>query len=205
MPLAHSEEGLVLPSQLNKQGKFVVPGEKIGVIEEFLPGPGIYVDGGDLRAANVGFLLLNLAERKMSVFRPTRLKGAACTPRPGSIVIGETVSTQLTYCLIRIWMVGPRHLPGFFTGLLHISNVGLRVKNMFNVARPGDVVRARVISTKNRIRHLSIANKKLGVIYAFCSQCGELLRARPDKKLVCDACGSIELRKLASDYGRALL
>jgi len=194
-----------LPSQLNKQGKFVVPGEKIGVIEEFLPGPGIYVDGGDLRAANVGFLLLNLAERKMSVFRPTRLKGAACTPRPGSIVIGETVSTQLTYCLIRIWMVGPRHLPGFFTGLLHISNVGLRVKNMFNVARPGDVVRARVISTKNRIRHLSIANKKLGVIYAFCSQCGELLRARPDKKLVCDACGSIELRKLASDYGRALL
>jgi len=184
---------------------FVVPGDRIGVVEEFLPGPGTYVDDGDVRAANVGFLLLNLAERRVSVFRPVRLKGAACVPRPGAIVIGEAYNTQQTYCLVRIWMVGPRHLPGFFTGLLHISNVGLRVKNMFNVARPGDIIRARVISVKNRIRHLSVANKKLGVIYAFCSNCGELLKARPDKKLVCEACGSIELRKLASDYGRVVL
>ena len=194
-----------MPSPLDRQGTFVVPGDRIGVLEEFLPGPGTYVDGGDLRAANVGFLLLNLTDRRMSVFKPARLKGAACVPRPGAVVIGEAMSTQRTYCLIRIWMVGSRHLPGFFTGLLHISNVGLRVKDMFNVARPGDIVRARVISAKNRIRHLSTANKRLGVIYAFCSNCGELLKARPDKKLFCEACGSVELRKLASDYGKALL
>ncbi len=194
-----------MPSTTERQGKFVVPGEKVGVIEEFIPGPGTYVDDGDIRASNVGFLLLNLTEHKISVFRPTRLKGAACWPRPGTIVVGETAETHNTYSLIRIWMVGPKHLSGFFTGLLHISNVGLRVRDMFNVCRPGDIVRARVINTRNRICHLTLANRKLGVIYAFCSNCGELLKARPDKKLICEACGSLELRKLASDYGEAVL
>ena len=194
-----------MPSTTERQGKFVVPGEKVGVIEEFIPGPGTYVDNGDIRASSVGFLLLNLTEHKISVFRPTRLKGAACWPKPGTIVVGETAETHNTYSLIRIWMVGPKHLSGFFTGLLHISNVGLRVRDMFNVCRPGDIVRARVINTRNRICHLTLANRKLGVIYAFCSNCGELLKARPDKKLICEACGSLELRKLASDYGEAVL
>jgi len=141
----------------------------------------------------------------VSVFRPIKLKGAACVPRTGHIVIGEVSETQQTYSLVRIWMVGPKHLSGFFTGLLHISNVGLRVRNMFNVARPGDILRARVLSVKNRICHLSLADRRLGVIYAFCSNCGELLTAREDKKLICKACDSLELRKLASDYGEALL
>ncbi len=192
-------------SALDRQGMFVVPGDKVGVIEEFLSGPGTYVEDGEIRAANVGFLLLNLSARKVSVFRPTRLKGAACVPRPGSVVIGEVSETHQTYLLMRIWMVGPKHLSGFFTGLLHISNVGLRVRNMFNVARPGDIVRARVVSVKNRICHLSLADRRLGAIYAFCSNCGELLKARKDKKLICEACGSLELRKLASDYGETAL
>lgn len=194
-----------MKAALERQGMFVIPGDRIGVIEEFLPGPGTYVQDGEIRAANVGFLLLNMNARKVSVFRPTRLKGAACVPKPGSVVVCEVYDTQQTYLLARIWMVGHKHLSGFFTGLLHISNVGLRVRNMFNVARPGDIMRARVLSVKNRICHLSLADRRLGVIYAFCSNCGELLKARKDKKLVCEACGSIELRKLASDYGEALL
>lgn len=194
-----------MPSAVERQGKFVIPGEKLGVIEEFSPGPGTYVDDGDIRAAKVGFLLLNISEHKVSVFKPSRLKGASCVPRPGALVIGEVSETQQTYSTVRIWMVGPRHLPGFFSGLLHISNVGLRVRNMFNVCRPGDILRARVISVRNRIRHLSLADRKLGVIYAFCSNCGDLLKASKNKKLICESCGSIELRKLASDYGEAML
>ena len=197
--------GKAMPSALERQGMFVVPGDRIGVIEEFLPGPGTYVRDGEIRAANVGFLLLNMNARRVSVFRPTKLKGAACVPRPGHVVVGEVSETQQTYSLARIWMVSSRHLSGFFTGLLHISNVGLRVRNMFNVARPGDILRARVLSVKNRVCHLSLADRRLGVIYAFCSNCGELLKARRDKKLICEACGSLELRKLASDYGEAPL
>jgi len=194
-----------LSSAVRRQGMFVVPGDKVGVIEEFIPGPGTYVEDGDIRAANVGFLLLNLPEHKVSVFRPMRLRGAACWPRPGAVVIGEVFETHSTYALVRIWMVGPKHLPGFFTGLIHKSNVGIRVRDMYNACRPGDIVRAKVINTKNRICHLTLVNKRLGVVYAFCSSCGDILKARPDKKLICEACGSVELRKIASDYGEAIL
>jgi len=83
--------------------------------------------------------------------------------------------------------------------------VGLKVKSMFNVCRPGDIVRAKVISVKNRIRHLSLAGRRFGVIYAFCTACGSLLKAREDKKLICENCGSLERRKLASDYGAVAL
>ena len=194
-----------MPSALNRQGIFVAPGDKLGVIEEFLPGQGTYVDGGDIRASRAGFLLLDLSERKVTVFRPTEPRGASCVPRPGSVVIGEVSETHQTYSLVRIWMVGRKHLTSFFTGLLHISNVGLRVRSMFNVCRPGDILRARVISVKNRVRHLSLAGRRLGVIYAFCTNCGGLLKAREDKKLICETCGSLELRKLASDYGMVVL
>jgi len=194
-----------MPSALDRQGMFVAPGDKLGVIEEFLPGQGTYVDSGEIRASRAGFLLLNLNDRKVTVFRPVEPKGANSIPKPGSIVVGEVSNTHQTYSLVRIWMVGHRHLANFFTGLLHISNVGLRVKNMFNVCRPGDILRAKVISVKNRIRHLSLAGKKLGVIYAFCTNCGSMLKAREDKKLICENCGSIERRKLASDYGAVVL
>ena len=194
-----------MPSPLDRQGTFVTPGERLSVIEEFFPGQGTYVDGGDIRASRAGFLLLNLSDRKITVFRPLEPRGASSVPRPGSTVIGEVSNTHQNYSLIRIWMVGQRHLSSFFTGLLHISNVGLSVKSMFNVCRPGDIVRARVISVKNRIRHLSLAGRRFGVIYAFCTACGSLLKAREDKKLICENCGSLERRKLASDYGAVAL
>ena len=194
-----------MSSALDRQGKFVAPGDKVGIIEEFFPGQGTYVDDGDIRASRAGFLLLDLNEHRITVFRPTELRGAACVPKPGSVVVGEVSETRHTYSLVRIWMVGHRHLTSFFTGLLHISNVGLSVKSMFNVCRPGDILRARVVSVRNRVRHLSLAGRRFGVIYAFCVGCGSLLRAREDKKLVCDTCGSLELRKLASDYGAVML
>jgi exosome complex component CSL4 len=72
---------------------------------------------------------------------------------------------------------------------------------MNEVCKPGDIIRAKVISEKNRIFHLSTNDKNLGVVDAFCSRCGNLLE--PERfELRCPKCGSIEKRKRAPDYGK---
>jgi len=50
-----------------KNGKLVIPGETVSVIEEFMPGPGTYVDGGRVKAECIGRLRLVLKERRISV------------------------------------------------------------------------------------------------------------------------------------------
>lgn len=75
------------------------------------------------------------------------------------------------------------------------------VDSMFDVCKAGDVLRATVISDKNRTFHLSTKEKDLGVVYAFCSQCGYMLEPRR-QGMHCSRCGRIERRKTAFDYGK---
>jgi len=96
--------------------------------------------------------------------------------------------------------VGKRSLSGFFSGVLHISDVSPSyVETMFDVCKTGDIMRAKVISDKNRTFYLSTAEKNLGVIYAFCSQCGHVLLLR-GQRLRCPRCGNAEKRKVTPDY-----
>jgi exosome complex component CSL4 len=95
-----------------------------------------------------------------------------------------------------------KKLSGVFSGILHISDVEDRyVDSMNEVCKPGDIIRAKVISEKNQIYHLTTVDKDLGVLYAFCSLCGNLLEQRK-YEMRCPKCGNIEKRKTALDYGK---
>jgi exosome complex component CSL4 len=72
---------------------------------------------------------------------------------------------------------------------------------MYEVCKAGDVVRAKVISDKNRVFHLTINDKDLGVMQAFCSRCGHSL-AQKRFIMRCSECGNSERRKSAADYGK---
>jgi exosome complex component CSL4 len=105
----------------------------------------------------------------------------------------------------RIFEIGEEAINGVFTGVLHVSDVALKyVDSMFDVCKAGDIIRAKVVSEKNRTYHLSTKEKNLGVVYAFCSNCGTLLEPRR-QAMHCPQCGRIEKRKTASDYGKDLL
>ena len=56
---AHSER---------RSGKFVIPGEKLGVIEEFMPGPGTYVHNGTIYSKITGRTLVDVLNKKISVY-----------------------------------------------------------------------------------------------------------------------------------------
>jgi len=182
-----------------KSGHLVVPGERLGVIEEFVPDAGTYTMDGVIYAKIVGRSLVDLQNRRVSVYP---VVDGAAVPKVGTTVIGQIGNAQSDNVLVRIFKVGAKEISGDFGGILHISDVSDRYVNSMNeVCKPGDITRAKVISEKNRIYHLSTNDKNLGVLYAFCSRCGNLMEQQRFE-LHCPKCGNIEKRKTASDYGK---
>jgi exosome complex component CSL4 len=186
---------------VQKTGELVLPGERLGVIEEFVPDAGTFVQDGVIYSKLVGRALLDSATRRVSVHPVGR---GALIPEVGSTVLGQVSSVQPENASVRIFQVGNRALSGIFMGVLHISDVHLRyVDSMFEVCKAGDVIRSKVISEKNQVYHLFTKDKDLGVVYAFCSDCGAVLESKR-QNMHCPKCGRIERRKTAFDYGKGL-
>jgi exosome complex component CSL4 len=174
-----------------------LPGERIGVIEEFVPDTGTFVKEGAIYSSVVGRTLLDFMNRRVSVYS---LVQRAKAPEVGNVVLGQVSRVRKRNAYVRIHTINEDQLAGFFTGLLYISDVRPRyVDSMFDVCKPGDTIRAKVVSKKNGIYHLSTKGENLGVVYAFCSACGHTLDLKR-KQMHCPRCGRIERRKTASDY-----
>jgi exosome complex component CSL4 len=183
----------------HKSGNLVLPGERLGVIEEFIPDSGTYVKDGVIYSKIVGHALMDLLSKRVSVYP---LINGSPVPKVSSIVIGQVGNAQSDNVLVRIFKIGPKKLSGVFSGILHISDVQERyVKSMNDVCKPGDIIRTKVISNKNQVSHLSTNDKGLGVVYAFCSRCSNLLEPKRHEML-CPKCGNVEKRKIALDYGK---
>ncbi|MGQ9623782.1 MAG: exosome complex RNA-binding protein Csl4 [Candidatus Bathycorpusculaceae bacterium] len=186
----------------HKSGHLVLPGERLGVIEEFIPDSGTYVKDGIIYSRFIGRALVDLLNKRVSVYP---LIHDVKVPKVGNVVIGQVSNVQSENASLRIFQIGKKQLSGFFSGVLHISDVQLRyIESMYNVCKPSDIMRAKVISEKNMTYHLSTKDKDLGVIFAFCSQCGYLLQPRKPG-MRCPRCGKIEKRKTASDYGMGMM
>ena len=180
-------------------GNLVIPGERLGVIEEFIPDSGTYVKDGIIYSKIVGRALMDLLNKRVSVYP---LVHGATIPKVSTTVMGQVGNAQSDNVLVRIFRVGPKKISGVFTGILHISDVQDRyVDSMNEVCRPGDIIRAKVISEKNQVYHLTTVDKDLGVVYGFCSLCGNLLEPQRHE-MRCIKCGNVEMRKTALDYGK---
>jgi len=189
-----------LKSPEQKSGHLVLPGERLGVIEEFIPDSGTYVKDGVIYSKLVGRALMDLLSKRVSVYP---LISGATVPKVTSTVIGQVGNAQSDNVLVRIFKIDSKRLSGVFTGILHISDVQERyVDSMNDVCKPGDIIRAKVISDKNQIYHLSTNDKGLGAVYAFCSHCSNLLEPKR-QEMQCPKCGNVERRKIALDYGKA--
>jgi exosome complex component CSL4 len=182
-----------------KSGLFVVPGDRLGVIEEFTSGPGTYVDGGTIYSKIIGRTLLDILNKQVSVYPVVHI---ATFPQVGNIVTGTVSDVKSKNAVMSISQIGDKTISGSFRGLLHISGVSHGyVDNMFNVCKSGDIMTAKVISTANRSCFLSTVDNDLGVIYALCSRCGHVLQPG-NRGLSCSNCGNFERRKLSPDYGK---
>jgi exosome complex component CSL4 len=181
-----------------KNGHIVLPGERLGVIEEFIPDSGTYVKDSVIYSKIVGHALMDLLNKRVSVYP---LVNGATTPKVGTTVLGQIGNAQSDNALVKIFKVGNKKISGVFGGILHISDVSDRYINSMNeVCKSGDIIRAKVISGKNQVYHLATQDKNLGVLYAFCSRCSNIVNF-DHYELRCPKCGNIEKRKTAIDYG----
>ncbi len=181
-----------------KSGHLVLPGERLGVIEEFIPDSGTYVKDGVIYSKIVGRALMDLLNKRVSVYP---VINGAVTPKAGTTIIGQVGNAQSDNVLVKIFRVGDKKISGTFGGILHISDVSDRYINSMNeVCKPGDIIRAKVISEKNQIYHLATQDKNLGVLYGFCGRCSNLMN-QDRYEMRCPKCGNIEKRKTAIDYG----
>ena len=190
---------MTLKSPEQKSGNLVSPGERLGVIEEFIPDSGTYVKDGVIFSKIVGRSLLDLQNRRVSVYPVAE---GVVVPKLGTVVIGQIGNAQSDNVLVKIFRIGKKKLSGNFGGILHVSDVSDRyVDSMSDVVKPGDIVKAKVISEKNQVFHLSTNDNGLGIVYAFCSRCSTLLEQQ-NYDLKCPKCGNVERRKMSPNYGK---
>lgn len=185
--------------KISEEGaKFVFPGERLGVIEEFLPGRGTYVEEGNIYSSTLGYLLLDKLRKEAHVQSKVRTPR---TPKQGDVVIGQVTSVQDKTMSIKMFQINDKAVHNEFVGVMHISNVSRSyVKSLSSVFKFGDIVRARVISTLNKEYHLTTQGNDLGVLLSACSHCGSQLVLR-NRRLRCPSCQKSETSVIASDYG----
>ncbi len=175
-----------------------MPGEPLCVEEEFMPGPGTYLDDkGVVRAAIIGEPVFDMASRRVSVKSLVR---KSALPKQGDAVVGIVAAVKEDVAIVKVIgfdIYAPFKNP--ITGLLHISQISdQRLETIYDAVKLGDLIRARVVNSYVPLL-LSTKEPRMGVILAHCSRCGAVL-AKRDGTLICSACGNVETRKISIDY-----
>lgn len=179
-----------------RTGNAVLPGDRLGVIEEFVPGNGTYQEDGVIYAAAAGTILIDMKKKKIAVSPYVK----PILPKRGDIVLGSIDSVEGKKAYVTIGMIGEKTLPYPFSGVIFIRQAtGRFLDTIYEAFAPGDIVKAVIIDDEDNMYRLSTADEDLGVIRAFCSKCGGNV-VREKRRLRCVSCGSIEQRKVARDY-----
>lgn len=181
----------------NLKDKIVVPGDRIGVIEEYIPHDGTYEYNNEILSSLVGFLERDVEKHTVSIKTIKRIT----LPKPGDVVYAVVVSTSERSASVMIISINEKLLNNYLSGLIQIRSSSMsKVKSIREAIRPGDIVKCEVISYNNGVYHLRMHRPEFGVVYALCTKCGGVL-AKSGRELKCQICGNIENRKIANNYG----
>ncbi len=174
--------------------RVTVPGESLGVVEEYIPGDGVLESGGIITSKYHGILKENNNRISVEPF-----KKHIFPPRVGEIALGEIRGADRNSFLVHlVAIVRPRR------GLLAPPVVATMSKRPANLGvRPSDVVLVKVESIKGGQVTVTLAGShELGVIRSFCPHCGTPLVKGVGFTLICPSCGKIFLeKKISSKYG----
>lgn len=183
-----------------KTGDLVLPGQKIGVIEMYLSGPGTYTENGIIFASITGHVQIDQREKRVAV--APREKNKPSLPKNGDLVVGRINMVRKQMAIADITNIRGFNPTTDFEGMLHISKVSKTyLDSLSDAFKTDDLIRAEIINDTVIPYHISTADSHLGVILANCSECGTVLQLE-GKRLQCPVCRNIERRKIASDYGR---
>ncbi len=184
-------------NQTKSKTKVVLPGDKLAISEEFLPGKHTYENSGLIRSLVAGAVNKDSKSMEISVMPAA----PARTIRVGDWVTGQVEVASGKSAGLKIYYANGERMDKDFAGSLLFGMGGPRGARRMTPVKLGDIVRCRVFSLVNGIIHLSVDEREMGVVHALCGNCGRpLLRGGPNR-VKCDECGNVEDRKLADDFG----
>ena len=176
------------------EGKKVIPGDKIGVIEEFEGKGDVIINHGVIRSTKVGELSYDMKKR-VALVKGIEIKSPI--PKEGDIVIGVVEAAQSNFITIRVNSINNKRVYSNFTSVIFLPSSPIKTKLPCKI---GDVVKAKVKCVKNGAIFLSLAEPDLGVIKTSCSLCGgEVVRVKTNI-VKCVSCGYEDYRKLSTSF-----
>lgn len=179
-----------------KTGHLVVPGDRLATIEEFVAGSGSASLGDVVVSTLVGDIEPDMVNRVMNV---KAVKNAEKNlPKVGDLIIGHVDSSQPSMAQITILAVNDEANDKQLSGMLSMRED--RRRRSSSPIKAGDIIRAKVISTKNSIYHLSLDDPSAGVIETVCSNCGGNVIALGRDRVKCKECGFVDERILSPDF-----
>ncbi|WVZ73153.1 hypothetical protein U9M48_021497 [Paspalum notatum var. saurae] len=185
-------------------GGVVTPGELLGNSLTLTAGRGAYADGRSVRASVTGRRRIVPPAPGSSDQRSTvevvGHKAHGAVPQPGSVVIARVTKVMARMASADIMCVDSKAIKEKFTGMIRQQDVRateIDKVDMYQSYRPGDIVRAVVLSLGDaRAYYLSTAKNELGVVSAQ-SIAGGTLVPISWTEMQCDLTGQIEQRKVA--------
>ena len=181
-----------------EEGQFVMPGDKL-CSGKYICGEGTY----NLNSDNVFASLagsVHIERNKESTVVSVISERTVTLPQLHSIVLVQVVNVNLRICKVIILRVDSVSVQSRLPGILRKEDIRATEKDsveLFNCFRPGDILRARVISLGDGNAYsLSTAENELGVLFAL-SEEGYPMVPASWCEMQCTVTGRREKRKVA--------
>ena len=181
---------------MNKE--IVVPGEKLAVIEEYLPRENVYINIDHILSKIVGVLYRNNDRKEISVYRLKELS----LPKVGDVVYGVVTSIRDPIAYIDIFYIENKNKIFLdpFDSFLHANNISsMYVRSLYDAIGYGDIIRAYIIDGATPPYELSTRGREFGVVFARCPLCMRPLK-RKGYELFCSKCKKKFKRKISTYY-----
>ncbi|MCX8158248.1 MAG: exosome complex RNA-binding protein Csl4 [Candidatus Diapherotrites archaeon] len=178
----------------------VLPGYFISNCEEFLPGRNTFEYNDKIYSDSIGIKEEDMSNRVANVRKLTR----ELEPLDlDCVVLGIIEKNKDFFSLVRLFKAYKDSKEVVITNsyaFLPIHNMAnFYIKDIRDLFRIGDLVKARVVEITNFSVTLTTKDVSLGVVKAFCTNCRHTL-SREGVYLRCKNCNSLERRKISSDY-----
>jgi len=177
------------------QKSVAVPGDKLSTIEEFVPGEGSATIGEHIIATVPGSVKPDMVNRIMNVI-PAK-SANDILPKVGDYIIGLVDSAQSSVAQITILALNDIVSEKELSAMLSLREDRRRKSPPI---KSGDIIRAKIFSTKNSIYHLTLDGQNSGVVRTACTNCGGEVIMLGRDRIKCKDCGLVDERLLANDF-----
>ena len=177
----------------------VFPGTKIAVIEEFLGGPGTYIEEDSVYSSVYGTVSVNLNKYEISILSKPKMR---IVPKEGDEGIGVVVGISKQMVTIALNYISNQEVYPTYTCFIHVSQISKDyLDNADELVSIGDIMRCKIIDAKTIPLQATLIGSSLGNLISYCNKCGLRLEKVNRDQLKCTECNSIQKRKTAMDYG----